>query len=104
MTIDEAIEILEYHLAAVRDVAGTDYPKALQLGIEALKAWDKFREGRWVSGRYNLPGETTGKSKPLKGSEPGVRSKPAKRSETIDGRKPNNLSEPLGSHEVTNVG
>lgn len=58
MKIEKAVEILK---DMEWDLANPHFPnniKAVKLGIEALKAWKQFREGRWMSGRYDLPGET----------------------------------------------
>lgn len=58
MTIDEAIETLQA-IIETGDYLGEpgDRP-ALELGIEALKAWQNMRDGYWKPYNYKLPGET----------------------------------------------
>ena len=58
MTIDEAIKGLQELGINTIEQLEPEFQDALKLGIEALKAWKQFREGRWVSGRSDLPGET----------------------------------------------
>jgi len=58
MTIDEAIKKLENRRRKMWGKSFEPDREAMQLGIEALKAWKQFREGRWLSGVYKLPGET----------------------------------------------
>jgi len=60
MTLEEAIE---QNQALWRELDIPERAKereSVGLGIEALKAWKQFREGRWMSGRYDLPSETEG--------------------------------------------
>jgi len=58
MTLAEAIEIKTTYVEHLPPGVNEDWIKADRLSIEGLKAWKRFREGRWVSGRYDLPGET----------------------------------------------
>lgn len=58
MTLHEAIETLEYHRAAVADVAGSDYANALKLAIEALKEIHRNRPIFAPKNIHLLPGET----------------------------------------------
>ena len=58
MTLDKAIEILEYHRDAVGEVAGTEFANAIKLGIEALEEFARARRlGPPLPG-FMLPGET----------------------------------------------
>lgn len=58
MKIDKAIEVLEDHLEAVGDVAGSSYPNAIKLGIEALKQLQSCRLCCQFASDGLLPGET----------------------------------------------
>jgi len=58
MTLKEAIKILTDLTHRKPKLGVNPLIEAAQLGIEALKAWKQFREGRWISGCYDLPGET----------------------------------------------
>lgn len=58
MTIDEAIRIKLAWKKTNYEPPLADEINADNLSIEALKAWKQFREGRWMSGQYTLPGET----------------------------------------------
>ena len=58
MTLEEAIKILNDMLQACTNLQYTDHPKALKLGIEALK---RIKEQRGYAQNFNylpLPGET----------------------------------------------
>ena len=58
MTKDEAIGRLEQHMRYLESIHALEQVEALQLGIEALKAW---KDKRLFSNRlayYLLPGET----------------------------------------------
>ena len=58
MTLEKAIEIITHLRRDYLYTFNQDPIDALGLGIESLQAWKQFREGRWLSSQYNLPGET----------------------------------------------
>jgi len=58
MTIDEAIERLDFLEIHLRNTGHTRSPIAVNLGIEALKQWKLYRAGYVPSQDPLLPGET----------------------------------------------
>lgn len=58
MTIDEAIKILKEHIDLCDPIKEADTYKALQLGIEALKAVAKLRHYPFPDEILKLPSET----------------------------------------------
>lgn len=58
LSLQKAIETLRLIVYRGEDRYDDNDINAVKLGIEALKAWKMFREGRWMSGRYDLLGET----------------------------------------------
>ena len=58
MTLQEAIEILEYHREAAGEVAGSEFANALHLGIEAGKVVEILRDQEFYPACYLLLGET----------------------------------------------
>ncbi|MBA7483027.1 hypothetical protein ES707_18536 [subsurface metagenome] len=58
MTIDEAIKILSHTVCYLHPGSNLDEHDAVQLGIEALKAWQEHRRVMGHPKLWILPGET----------------------------------------------
>ena len=58
MTIDEAIEILEYNLAELTKGVDPDSERAFRLGISALKFFKDLEDRGALPPDARLPGET----------------------------------------------
>jgi len=58
MTLDEAIEIQQHYLKGISKSLDYDFPKAIKLGIEALKRLNDWRRGEVINPFYMLEGET----------------------------------------------
>ena len=58
MTIDEAIKLLSLTPLTGDKAMNKEMKQAFNLGIEALKAYQKALEAGWYPPGYKLPGET----------------------------------------------
>ena len=58
MKIDEAIDILTIHNDHNPDFTDAERRQAHQLGIEALRAYQKAQSADWYPPGFRLPGET----------------------------------------------
>jgi len=58
MNIDEAIKILTAYSKQFHPNTDFDYAQAVKLGIEALGAWRRLKQGHKFTTSSMLPGET----------------------------------------------